>query len=929
MIHYINEFAWIGRTGHLLVIIAFVSAILSFWSAWKYEQGLHEWKPLVVRAMWVHIAAVVLIIGGLFTMMLNHMYQYQYVWAHVSDDLPFRYIFSAFWEGQEGSFLLWMFWHLILSIVIWYKRDTYSIGVIGVIMCINAWISAMILGIQLPGSTAHIGSSPFLLLREVQQAPIFQNPNYITLLKGNGINPLLQNYWMTIHPPTLFLGFASCSVPFAYAITALYRKDYKAWLTVVLPWSLFGGAVLGLGILMGGAWAYEALSFGGYWAWDPVENMSLVPWLVLLAAIHTVLIAKSTSRNLGMVFILFIISFGLVLYSTFLTRSGVLGDTSVHAFTNLGLETLLLSFLGFFLIGGFALYVWRKKTIPGRNDEEPMLSREFWMFIGVLVLLLSTLLITFTTSVPFYNKIIDAFAKLTGNSWKALHRTAPLDPIAHYNKFQLWIGLLINCIACVGLFLQYKGSTSKEYIKKFLSFLGIHALIALGFTYLFSRWIPLPDWRLALLAWSAFLGISATLDYYFRILKRSITALGSFIAHSGFAIMILGIIASGIAKHHISSNTFVFQGLLDEEHILKNVILFKNQPMVIKGYEVTYLKDTIEGKMRRYTLRFDKLNDGKKSGTSFLVHPDILYDRTYSKVASSNPDTKRYLDHDVFTHIASLPIEKMDVKFAEQKEDTLKYKMYSIQLGDTIFTSQSFVTIESIERSTKISDYDPHPGDVVVDALCTMGDGNGKVQSGHTVIVLRKDQVLQFPYQFQEFKAKIRLSQEVLSQLFNARDLQKIQTVELANQDSVRIGNDVLTLLDISKEVQHPDYKAQTGDIAVALKFNLRSGAEAYQAAPVYLIRNNSAFGLMDAFWKKGLYLKCSKINPDNGKVTVDIFQSKLKIPFELAENVERSDYIVIESIVFPGINLFWSGSLLMLVGLGISAYRRRVQNRA
>ena len=125
-------------------------------------------------------------------------------------------------------------------------------------------------------------------------APIFAKADYATVIKGQGLNPLLQNYWMTIHPPTLFLGFASTAVPFCYAVAGLWTGKHKEWLKPVLPWALFSGAILGTGILMGGAWAYEALSFGGYWAWDPVENMSLVPWLILIAGIHTNLISKNT-----------------------------------------------------------------------------------------------------------------------------------------------------------------------------------------------------------------------------------------------------------------------------------------------------------------------------------------------------------------------------------------------------------------------------------------------------------------------------------------------------------------------------------------------------------------------------------------------------------------------------------------------------------
>ena len=122
---------------------------------------------------------------------------------------------------------------------------------------------------------------------------------------------------MTIHPPTLFLGFASTVVPFAYAFSALWLGEYKEWVKTVLRWSLFSGAVLGLGILMGAAWAYEALSFGGYWAWDPVENMSLVPWIILIAGIHSNLISLHTTYANKATILFYLASFGLVVYSSF------------------------------------------------------------------------------------------------------------------------------------------------------------------------------------------------------------------------------------------------------------------------------------------------------------------------------------------------------------------------------------------------------------------------------------------------------------------------------------------------------------------------------------------------------------------------------------------------------------------------------------
>jgi len=160
-----------------------------------------------------------------------------------------------------------------------------------------AW-SSMLIGFQF--GDFKIGSSPFDLLRE-QRPDLLNIPilatvgieNYLQVFKdGNGLNPILQNYWMVIHPPTLFLGFATALVPFAYSIAALWRGNERAWLSPALIWSLVCVGILGLGIIMGGFWAYESLSFGGYWAWDPVENASLMPWLIMAAAAHMVVISR-------------------------------------------------------------------------------------------------------------------------------------------------------------------------------------------------------------------------------------------------------------------------------------------------------------------------------------------------------------------------------------------------------------------------------------------------------------------------------------------------------------------------------------------------------------------------------------------------------------------------------------------------------------
>ena len=235
------------------------------------------------------------------------------------------------------------------NLLIW-KAKTWEGPVLAVFALVQVFLATMLLGIYV--FDVRVGSSPFLLIRELPEnigLPWTKLPTYLAMIPqfkdGRGLNPLLQNYWMVIHPPTLFFGFASTLIPFAFAIAGLWTRRVKEWMEPALPWTFFGIGVLGTGILMGGAWAYEALSFGGFWAWDPVENASLVPWLTLVGTGHLMLINKRKDTSLFTTLFLALLTFLLVLYSTFLTRSGVLGDTSVHSFTGEGMLPGLLIFM--------------------------------------------------------------------------------------------------------------------------------------------------------------------------------------------------------------------------------------------------------------------------------------------------------------------------------------------------------------------------------------------------------------------------------------------------------------------------------------------------------------------------------------------------------------------------------------------------------
>ncbi|MGB1241684.1 MAG: cytochrome c biogenesis protein CcsA, partial [Chitinophagales bacterium] len=452
-IQYIGEWTWAEQLGQLFAITAMVAALVSaigFFTASQWEgrdlQKSESWKKLARRSFYVNFVSVLGIITVMFLIILNHRFEFKYVWQHSSLDLPVYYMISCFWEGQEGSFLLWAFWVAVLGLVLIATARKWEVPVMTFMTLMQIFLAAMLLGIYFFGYK--IGSDPFTLLRDDPtnaNAPIFMRANYLEFIKdGTGLNPLLQNYWMVIHPPTLFLGFAGCLVPFAFVMAGLWKRDFgKDWIQPTLKWSLFAAAVLGTGVLMGGAWAYEALSFGGFWAWDPVENASLVPWITLIAGLHTLLAFKNTGHALKATAIFLTLTLWLVLYSTFLTRSGILGDTSVHSFTDLGMSGQLLTFMLSFIFISTYLILTRWNDMPAPKKEESAYSREFWMFVGALVMAMLAVLVTVDTSWPVINKLFGTNRVIT-------------EPIPHYNRYSVWFGIFIALFSALVQYFRYK-----------------------------------------------------------------------------------------------------------------------------------------------------------------------------------------------------------------------------------------------------------------------------------------------------------------------------------------------------------------------------------------------------------------------------------------------------------------------------------------
>ncbi|HEX8459979.1 MAG TPA: cytochrome c biogenesis protein CcsA, partial [Segetibacter sp.] len=547
---YLGEHLLPGQSGHFFAILSLVASLvatIAFFKATNINdlQEKKGWMKIARVAFLLETISVFALFITLYYIISNHLFEYKYAWQHSSRALQVEYLLSCFWEGQEGSFMLWSFWHCILGWVLIWKAKNWEAPVMTVVSFVQFCLATMLVGLYFFG--AKVGSSPFILLRHenfFDTAPIFRDAatgqlrqDYMTLWKdGNGLNALLQNYWMVIHPPVLFLGFASTIVPFAYAIAGLWTKDNIGWTKPAIPWAAFSAGILGVGIMMGAAWAYESLTFGGYWAWDPVENASLVPWLVLIGGLHTNLVYRSSGYSLKSTYVFYILTFLLILYSTFLTRSGVLGDTSVHAFTDLGMNFQLLAFIAVFLVPSAVLFIKRYKHIPTIAKEENTYTREFWMFIGSLIFFLSAFVIITITSLPVINKILKT-------KWAVGE-----DPEGFHNQVQIFVAIIIGMLTAVTQYFKYKNTSRDYFFKK----IAIPAILAIVISVCISIWGGIAYDKkgagfliaIHLGVFAAVFAIVANASYIWLGLRGKLKAAGASVAHIGFGMVLLGILIS-------------------------------------------------------------------------------------------------------------------------------------------------------------------------------------------------------------------------------------------------------------------------------------------------------------------------------------------------------------------------------------------------
>jgi cytochrome c-type biogenesis protein CcmF len=488
-------------------------------------------------AAWVRLgrSAFVLAVLGVLgasavlgTLLVTHRFDVQYVYDHSARAMSPLYYFPSFWAGQEGSFLLWGFWISLLGLVLAWTSGPAERRVMPIYASVLLFLVVMV-----------TIRSPFL--PTVDQFGI-----QVTPPEGLGLNPNLENYWMVIHPPTLFLGFAALTVPFAFALAALFWREWDGWLRRALPWGLFSFAILGLAMMMGGYWAYEMLGWGGFWEWDPVENGPFVPWMGLLGFLHAAQIQRVRGGFLKPTLLLALLPFSGALYETFLTRTGVLDKFSVHSFSTLGgsANNVLLGGLLLAATVSIGTLIWRAKGVPkSETTTEDIQSREFGFTMAVIVLTLCGFIAALGLSAPL----------LTGLGVK-LHMADFQGAVRedYHNKALFPIAVLLALGMGIGPHLAWRGKGGLNGARLVWSY-ALSVVAALGFV-LASKYLGTPLKgqmmipQLLLFTASVFAVIS-NLTLLRRLFpgKEGIKAsspwtIGGVFSHVGAAVLLIGVV---------------------------------------------------------------------------------------------------------------------------------------------------------------------------------------------------------------------------------------------------------------------------------------------------------------------------------------------------------------------------------------------------
>jgi cytochrome c-type biogenesis protein CcmF len=571
---------------------------------------------MIARIGFVSFAAFMTLASiHLMLLILNHDFTYSYIVQYSSRDLALEYLISSFWAGQEGSFLLWVLLGSWLGLLLMFRARKMERHVMLIYNLSNIFLTILL-----------IKQSPFNRL-------LFPPPD------GQGLNMLLQDPWMVIHPPIVFLGYAAFAVPFAYAITAMWKREYDAWIKPALPWTLFAFVTLGAGILIGGYWSYKVLGWGGYWAWDPVENASLLPWLLIIALIHGMVLQYKRKKLYKTNLILAVSSFILIIYCTFLTRSGILANFSVHSFADLGITGWLVFFILAFLIISLGLFFLRLKDMPlsKKRNNINFFSREFGLISAIILLCVSTILIGLGTSAPLITRVLEKASKVSAQ---------------YYVDTNLPLGVLIAFLLSIVPLMTWGKNSLSKLAPGFISVIICASVSGITTFVIGYRGI-------GALLFSIFAGAASCVNLFLaaQCIRKRIMISGAAIAHLGVGLMFIGFVASSVYDH--SDKALLKQGQT------QNIMGF--------GFTLNTPEFLKEAKGFRLSLPLNV----KKGESQFAAFPDI-----YSE-PDRNGQTKRFIHpHIQRGLLADLYISP--VNYDSGKKEAGVNKQILLKKGDTI-----------------------------------------------------------------------------------------------------------------------------------------------------------------------------------------------------------------------------------------------------
>ncbi|SMO85328.1 heme lyase CcmF/NrfE family subunit [Fodinibius sediminis] len=703
--------------GEFFINAAFLCAILATIGYFLYAQNDKDRYFKISNWLFGLQGLFLLAASGLLLhIILTHQFNFYYVYNYTSDDLQLKYLISAFWGGQEGSFMLWVLFSTLIGFgLMRWTRKAYRGPVLFFLTLTQIFLLSMVSGISFGDFT--LGASPFRSLAEAMpNAPFLQsNPDFVPQ-NGKGLNDLLKSPWMMIHPPILFVGFSMMTVPYCFAMAALWKRKYNEWVNPALPWTLGANVALLTAIFLGGYWAYVTLSFGGYWAWDPVENASFVPWLLGTAGIHTMIIQRKSSTSQKASIIFAILAYVAIVYETFLTRSGILSDASVHSFVDLGLYSQLVVFMLAVTGIGLGLFFYRYKELPKQKNDSRFLSREFMTFAGAMMLFLIGLVIILGTSSPIIGRLF------TEN---------PTPPeVSFYNEWTMPMAMVAAILTVLGQYLFWKKQDGESLAEDLTLPVALTCIITLAS-------IIIGDVRniyymvYLLTAWFALVGNAVIM---IRLIRQNPMLIGGALSHIGFAVLLLGILASSAYNEHLLDRTTqqyneaIRSGnVTDEQGFQKtqtvNFLELKlNEPKVVNDkYRVTYEGYTLKNQERpgqqQYRIKFEPA-DGE--GSQFVLNPQV-YPMLSSSSAqniewSVDPDVRTGMLSDIYLYVSGSSYVQQKNEQAKERArqvrqqtepaaagmlDSTKVQKIELAQGETASVGSFDITLKSYSQETE------------------------------------------------------------------------------------------------------------------------------------------------------------------------------------------------------------------------------------